>query len=389
MTHEINIYGDIVPFKFWGDGEYDLTDLNNSLASITPAEGDDMLINIHTFGGCTTTAFAMYNKLLNFQTKNNIEITTRVDGYCASSGVILLLAGTKRIGNQYAEPFIHNAWTWTMGDKNEHVKQLEVLTRVDNQIATLYAERTNIDKEKALELMNAEDFVTPEDALSFGFYTELENVYAAENMIVFNSLRSANKENRQNQINNMSDKNKQTAWNALVKQAKELFGTKNKIVFTADNSELDFYELGEDETPTVGNKAKYDGKPAGDSNGGEYTMPSGEVYKFTGEELMEIVPKEDDSTDDLAAENQTLKDEVANLKIENKKLADEKAIVNKSLNDAKTIINSFKNFDAQFEDEDENEDKDKRDPKEKSDPKETTVSSAIKNLKKKNTNGGN
>lgn len=389
MTHEINIYGDIVPFHSgWGD-EYSLKDLNSDLAGITFSEGDELMVNIHTYGGCTATSFGIKNKLRRFAKENKISLSTRVDGWCASSGVIILLASNdKRVGNSYAEPFIHNAWTLTMGDKNDHQKKMEDLKRVDDQIANLYSEVTNISKEDAIALMNSDGFITAEKSLEFGFFTELEDIEVVE-IEIMNSIKKNNSKNRQNQINNMSDKNKQTAWNALVKQAKELFGTKNKIVFTADNSELDFYELGEEDSPTVGSKAKFDGKPAGDSNDGEYTMPSGEVYKFTGEELMEIVPKEDDSTDDLAAENQTLKDEVANLQIENKKLTDEKGVINKSLNDAKTIINSFKNFDAQFEDEDEDDDKDKRDPKEKSDPKETNVSSAIKNLKKKNTNGGN
>src|SRR5690606_19483923 len=127
---------------------------------------------------------------------------------CASSGVIVLLAGDRRIGNQFAEPFVHNAWTFTMGDKNDHQKQMEDLARVDDQIASLYSQRTSIEKDKAIELMNSETFVTPEDSLAFGFYTELENVYAAENMIIFNSLRNRNNQQRLNFNNNMADKAK-------------------------------------------------------------------------------------------------------------------------------------------------------------------------------------
>lgn len=359
MTHEILIYGDIVPFKWWGDSEYDLSDLNNALSSISIAEGDDVLVQIHTFGGCTTTAFAMYNKLLNFKTKNNCKLNTRVDGYCASSGVILLLAGDERIGNQYAEPFIHNAWTWTVGDKNEHQKQAESLVKVDNQIATLYAERTNIDKAKALELMAAENFVSPEDALAFGFYTKLENVYASENTYVFNSLRSKNQLTRQKIQNNMSNKNNEAERKSILKRIENfLTGKKNKIVFTADNSELDFYELSEDATPkakdgdTPGDKAQFDGKPAGESNNGEYVMASGETYKFEGEELVEIIPQEDENNnEDLQAENETLKEEVSNLNKKIKTLETEKSTLNKKLSDATSIIKNFQDLENEDEPE--------------------------------------
>ena len=387
MTHEIKIYGDIVPFKWYNDGsEYDLSDLNNSLSALEVSEGDELIVGIHTFGGCTTTAFGIYNKLRSFQQRNKINLTTIVEGWCASSGVMILLAGDKRIGNKYAEPFIHNAWTWTVGDRNEHQKQAENLTRVDNQIANLYAERTSIEKEKAIELMNAENYISAEDALAYGFYTEFENVYAVENNAVFNSLRSQNLEQRQNfNSNNMSDKNKKSAWNNLKKQIDDFFGgAKNKIVFTADNNELDFYELGENDTPAVGDKAKYDGKPAGDSNNGEYIMATGETYKFTGEELTEIVPKAD-TTSELEAENETLKAENETLKTEVENLKKEKSTLNKKLSDATSIINGFKNL--ELEDDGEGDGQEPRNPKPA--PTESRAASAFKNLRNKTKDGSN
>lgn len=390
MTHEINIYGDIVPFKWSNDGsEYDRSDLNTAIDSLILNEGDELIYNIHTYGGCTTTAFSMYNKLKRVKNEKKITLTSRADGYGASSGVILLLAADKRIGSKYLKPFVHNAWTWVMGDKKEVKKVYEELEKVDSEIADLYSEETSITKELAQQLMNESRDLTIEECLEYGFYTELENIHTVENSIIFNSLKTRNNEQRKIINNNMSDKNQKSAWNKLKKDMESFFGgAKNKIVFTADNSELDFYELADDETPAVGSKAKFDGKPAGESNDGEYTMPSGEVYKFTGEELTEIVPKVEENNE-LEVENQTLKDEVANLKMENKKLKDEKTALNKKVSDATTIINSFKDFDANFKDDDEEDEDKKRDPKSKVDPKETTVSSAIKNLKNKNTNGGN
>lgn len=363
-VHEINIYGDIVPFKWFNDGtEYDLSDLTNSLSNLTVEKGDELIVNIHTFGGCTTTAFGIRNKLQRFKSDNGINLTTRVDGWCASSGVILLLSGDKRIGNQFAEPFVHNAWTFSfITDKNEAQKISEDLTKVDDQIATLYSQVTNITKEKALELMNADTYISAEDCMAYGFYTELENVYAAENMVIFNSLKSKNIAQRKNLINNMSDKNKEAKKNDLWKQIENFFkgGAKNKIVYTADNSELDFYELADDATPkakdgdTPGDKAKFDGKPAGESNSGEYVMPSGETYKFTGEELTEIVPKSEDNN--LETENAALKTENSDLKTEIENLKKEKTALNKRISDAESIIKNFKDLENGDEEDDEGDD---------------------------------
>lgn len=388
MKHEINIYGDIVPFHSGWSDEYSLKDLNADLGRLTVAEGDELIANIHTFGGCTATAFGIKNKLQRFEKENNINLTTRVDGWCASSGVIILLASNKkRIGNSYAEPFIHNAWTWTMGDKNQHQKQMEDLARVDNQIATLYSEVTNITTEEAVALMNADGFITAEKSLEYGFFTELEDVEVVE-IEVMNSIKKNNTQNRQKIQNNMSDKTKKGAWNALKSKIDDFFNDapKNKIVFTADNSELDFYELDDDATPAVGDKAKFDGKPAGDSNDGEYTMASGEVYKFTGEELTEIVAKEEES-DDLEAENAALTTENETLKTEIENLKKERTATNKKLSDATAIINGFKNLSKDDEDDDEEK---KRDSKSKEDdaPK-SRVGNAFNKLKNKKDNGGN
>ena len=314
---EISIYGDIVPFKYWGDAEYDLSDLNSALASLDTSGDKELIVNIHTFGGCTITAFAIYNKLRRFKREKGVNITTRVDGYCASAGVALLLAGDKRIGNAYAEPFVHNAWTWAWDDldKKKATKIAEDLTKTDNQIAALYADRTTITVEEALAFMDADTWLTADQCMQYGFFTELEaDVIVTDKAEVFNSLRALRptKQNNSNNNNNaMSNKKKESILNRINK----LFA-KNLIVFTAEQKELDFYDLVEGDTPGIGDKATFDGKPAGDSNDGTYVMASGETYVFTGEELTTITPADENTEDDtdLAAENAALKEEIANLK---------------------------------------------------------------------------
>ncbi len=368
MTHEINIYGDIVPFKWFKDGsEFDRADLNNLIDALNLQEGDELIYNLNTFGGCTTTAFAMYNKLKRVQKEKNITLTSRADGYCASSGVILLLAADKKIGSKYLKPFVHNAWTFAMGDKNEMQKVYEDLAVVDNAIAELYAEETSIEKDTALQLMNESRELTVDECLKYGFYTELENVKVVETEDVFNSLKIQNSIKRQNFNNDMTEKN-EAKKKDLWKQIENFFkGTKNKIVFTAENFELDFYELGDEDIPAIGDKAKYDGKPAGESNDGEYVMASGETYKFTGEELTEIVPKEEETSEveDLKSENADMKTEIANLKTKISGLENK-------ITDATAIIENFKSLES----EDEDEGKGERNPKEKN-----TKRNLFKNLK--------
>lgn len=359
---EINIYGDIVPFKWFADGsEFDLQTLNEILTSLGEvAEGEEIIVNIHTFGGCTTTAFAIYNKLRRFANQTKSTITTRIDGYCASAGVAIFLAGDKRIGNAYAEPFIHNAWTWQMaGDKKTAEKIYEDLKRTDNAIASLYEERTKITKDQALLLMDADTTLTPEQAVEFGFYTEMENVLVVDTE-VFNSL----KEQRHNLNNNKMSKKSGNAKTVLNSVRKHLgLETLNLVLHTADSLELDFYELEAGDTPSVGDKATYDGQAAGDSNDGTYVMASGETYKFTGEELSEIIPKDeaaDDAAEDEGAdagdaeEIKNLKAKVATLENSVKVLKNTVKTTKAELSTANALLNKVAALDI-AEDEDEEE----------------------------------
>lgn len=377
--HEIYIYGDIVPFKYWGDGEFDLKDLNSALNALEVKEGDTVTININTFGGCTVTGFAMFNKIRRFAADKRVTIATRVDGFCASIGVVVLLAGDVRIGNAYAEPFVHNAWTWDFAiDKNQAKKIFDDLTKTDNQIATLYADRTNITVEKGLELMNADTWISPDDCMAFGFYTELENVMVVDSKEVFNSLRAIRKNNNFNNNIDMSKQKKDARMTleGIVNSAKEWLGlTSNKLLATAEGTELDFYELAEDEIPvvrsgdTTGSKALYDGKPAGESNDGEYLMASGETYKFEGEELVEIVAAEADTENDADTENSA--EQIAGLTAEVNALKAEKATLSNKLKETKNklseadkIIKAINALDPD-EDEDEEDEAPARDSKNK------------------------
>jgi lactam utilization protein B len=75
----------------------------------------------------------------------------------------------------------------------------------------------------------------------------------------------------------------------LINAAKNFLGFKNLIVFTADQMELDFYELEDGAVIEVGAKAFFDGADAD----GEFVTADGETYVFVAGELTEIKPVED------------------------------------------------------------------------------------------------
>jgi len=309
---EINIYGDIVPFKISDEFEYDLHSLNADLKSLTISENETLTINIHTCGGDVETGFGIYNILQRFKKENKINLITRIDGYCASIGTVIFLAGDKRIGNEFNSPFVHDAWTISAGNGKELIKIGNELEAVNNRIAKLYSERTNLDFEKAKDLMANETWISPQDALEYNFYTEIENNVNAR--LILNSIKNNIKTNNMN-INEQI----KAIYNKLFVEVK------NKIVYDANNVEVDFYELADTEVVKVGDKARI----GSDNANGEVLMASSDTYVFENGVLTEIKKMEEENTDEiiaqLKAEIEELKSKNSNLETSNNSLKDENA----------------------------------------------------------------
>ena len=167
-------------------------------------------------------------------------------------------------------------------------------------------------------------------------------------------------------------KNKGAA-NAIINAVKKHLGLEktNLILYTANSAELDFYELEDGAVPEVGDKATFDGKPAGESNDGVYVMQSGETYTFTGEELTAITPAAtaDEGDDEgaqnaLAVENEALKAEIVNLKAALKTEKTNLKVANASLKSANALLNKVAkmNF-VDDEDDDDDEEEEEEAPR--------------------------
>ncbi|RMZ60070.1 Clp protease ClpP [Chryseobacterium nematophagum] len=273
MKHEIKIYGEIVPFQGTQIENRGYTNLSIVEEQLKNADGSELLVRLHTIGGDVDEGFAIYASLRRYAKENNIKITTRADGQVASIGTVIFLAGDERIGSPYVQPFFHKAQSLIGGDNEQIKKGLAENEEANKRISLHYSQHTNLTQQEAMELMNGETFLAPTDAEALRFATSTEEIQRPKALLNKKIIKY-----------NMSDQHKDIQRKELLNKVFNFLGigTKNKIVFTAENNELDFYELGENDTPSIGDKALFDGKPAGESNNGEYIMQTGETYRFTG-----------------------------------------------------------------------------------------------------------
>ena len=338
--YEINLIGDI-------DSEVKEGYVNDTFLAteLENAKGQDLEIKINTLGGCVDTAFRMYDLLEDYKIKNKAVVTTITDQNCASSGIILLLAGNRRIVNNNTNPFIHEAWMEVVGTANYLLNSAFDLEDCNFNIAKLYAQKTALDYDEARELMGIETFFTPEESYNLGFATELSKVY---NKLDY-KLIIKNKLELKTNINMTKEEKSffEMAKNFFLGSKEEKSDIKNKVVLTVADVEIDFFEIDTDATPKVGDKANVDGKPAE----GEYITKGGEKYSFEGgvlkevEKEEEVVQVDEDLTNQLNEANVTI--ETLNKQIESQKTEFEELQTkfNKLTEDHQKALNKVQKFD--------------------------------------------
>lgn len=314
--HEIKIYGEIVPFEdAWimeSGGFSNLTSVQNQLKE---AAGEDVRVRINSCGGDVDTGFAIYAELRRYAKDNNAKVETFGEARVASIATVIFLAGDRRILTEHTEPFVHNAWCYALGDAKEIMRTAVELDKYNKKIAEHYALHTDLTYDEAIALMEDETSITTDEAVNMRFATAIEEVLRPVALQRF-SNPIINKE--------MAENKKTKSVLAKIEAFIKGFGVQNKIVNTADEQEVDFYELEEDAVVAIGDKARIDGADAD----GSYVMKSGETYVFVAGELTEIIEEESEETleeviaerDALAAQLETVMAKATTIEAENKKL---------------------------------------------------------------------
>lgn len=298
----VKIYGEIISTyaKQQGYKGVSLEDVQNQLAK---AEGQPIKVRINSVGGDVSEGFEIYNELRRYATDNKVKVHCFGEGMVASVATVIFLAGDIREITRNLEPFVHNAQYSADGDSRVFSDAAKDLERWNDRIAKHYADHTNLSYKEARILMDSDAYVTPEEALKMKFATRIEKVQRPTILAKYSSNNSNN--------NNQMTKQKK---GFLAKLSKAL-GFSAKIVLDAEQREVDFYELEEDDIIEVGAKATIDGIDAE----GDVVMANGEVYVFAGGELIEILDKEEVIEEEVEAVAETetidgLKSEIETLK---------------------------------------------------------------------------
>lgn len=159
-TCDVVIYGDIC--------SYDDNSSFNLSKQLNVDGVDTVNVHISSYGGEVSEGWAIYNMLKNLDAKVN----TYADGFVCSIAAVIFMAGDERIMSDISALMIHNPWVRTSGNAAELRKTADDLDKMAKLSARAFAECVSIDDDKLAEMLAAETWLTPDDALEMGFATQ-------------------------------------------------------------------------------------------------------------------------------------------------------------------------------------------------------------------------
>jgi ATP-dependent Clp endopeptidase proteolytic subunit ClpP len=116
-------------------------------------------------GGDVFDGMAIYNILAGEREKLEVHVL----GMAASMASIIALAGRELVMGRGSYLMIHNPSGLCIGDAAEMQKMADILGKIENQMAKIYAGESNLSREEALAAMAVETWYTADEAMKAGF----------------------------------------------------------------------------------------------------------------------------------------------------------------------------------------------------------------------------
>ncbi|SHJ87559.1 head maturation protease, ClpP-related [Hespellia stercorisuis] len=180
-THLLYIYDDVTKFgKFnWSTWNYDESETSakyfrDQLAAIP--DKDTIELHINSNGGSVQEGVAIYNQLK----QKACHKVGHVDGVAYSIAFVILQACDERVMGVGTSALVHDMWVECQGNAKELRKMaddLDVLMESNRQI---FMERSNLDEQQLIEMMDKETFLTPAQCLEYGLIDSVDKKQQAE-----------------------------------------------------------------------------------------------------------------------------------------------------------------------------------------------------------------
>ena len=225
-TADIYIYSEV--------GGYDVN-AKSFIDELKEIKDKNINVHINSLGGSVFDGLAIYNALKN----HAHNVTTKVEGICASISSVIAMAGDTIEMAENSLLMIHNPFAQTGGDANELRKTANILDKIRNEIADIYASRSKHDAEHYINLMDVESWFNSKESLELGLINgitqsiDIKNEYDISkftnittekiNQVINNKNNLVMAENTQNEVVENNNENP-TNDASLIGKIKSMLG---------------------------------------------------------------------------------------------------------------------------------------------------------------------
>lgn len=149
------------------------SDFNKELSAL---KGKQVNLRINSPGGDVFSGRAMATAI-----SNHGNVTAYIDGLAASAATYVALAAKQVHIADGAMFMVHNAWSLAYGNKNDMRDTADLLEKIDGTIVNDYKKKTNLDEAEIIAMMDAETWLTAQEALDKGFVDSIFDGQKVEN----------------------------------------------------------------------------------------------------------------------------------------------------------------------------------------------------------------
>lgn len=157
----ISIY-DVIGEDLWSGGGVTSSRIAAALRKIGK---NPVTVNINSPGGDFFEGVAILNLLL----EHPARVSVKVMGLAASAASVIAMAGDDLTIGVGSFLMIHNAWAVAIGNQHDLRAAADILAPFDAAMAEIYAQRTGMDLGEVKGLMDAETWLSANEAIDKGF----------------------------------------------------------------------------------------------------------------------------------------------------------------------------------------------------------------------------
>lgn len=180
-VHKLYIYDDVTAYGTFDwttwtmkESETSAKYFRDQLEAIP--DTDTIELHINSNGGSVKEGVAIYTQLKQKSCKK----VGYVDGVAYSVAFLILQACDERIMGLGTSALIHNMWMSVDGNAKELRKAADDLDVLMESNRKIFMERSDLEEQQLIDMMEAETFLTPDQCLEYGLIDKVDSYQADE-----------------------------------------------------------------------------------------------------------------------------------------------------------------------------------------------------------------